>query len=175
MSKRSRTLFVLVLQSLLLVKELAISWVSCSVYIGVSMHAFSGQKSREGFVIHIELCWETSSYHRSCWLRCGQPPWVNQVHGWEASLQWCKGGEWYGKTLHGNNSLCSICTTLYLVCLLSPGLFPHDLPFIVAVSVGNLPLYKVPHWNMWSGYSSLGMTDKGTERTQVCREVRVVD
>lgn len=41
------TPFALVLQSLLLAKELAVSWVSCSMYIGASMHAFSGQKSRD--------------------------------------------------------------------------------------------------------------------------------
>lgn len=79
---------------------------------------------------------------------------------------------WNSKTLHENNSISCICTTLCLVCLLCRGLFPQDLPFIVAVSVGNLPL---PHWNMWSGCSSPGMTDKGTGRTQVCREVKAVD
>jgi len=64
----------------------------------------------------------------------------------------------------------------------------HDLPSTVAVSVGNLPLYrrkpqpllitkdnKVPHLNMSSGYSSLGMADKGAGRTEACREVRVME
>lgn len=138
-------------------------------------------------MIKAEHCWETSSYPESCWLWCGQPSWMSQVHGWEASLQWCKGGEWYSWISYGNNSLSCICTTLCTVRLLCPGpTSAHDLPFTVVVSVGNSPLHKikllliakdnkVPHINMWSSYSSLGITDKGAGRTEVCREMRVME
>lgn len=148
MSRRSMTLFVLGLQSLLLAKELTISWVICSVHIDVythtMKHAFAGQKGQEGLVIKAEHCWERSLYHKSCWLWSGQPSWTNQVHGWEASLQWCEGREWHSWIPYGNNSLSCICTTPCTVHLLCPGpTSAHDLPSTVALSVGSLPLYKI--------------------------------
>lgn len=46
--------------------------------------------------------------------------------------------------VRGPDSLSCICTTLCTVRLLCPGpASAHDLTFTVAVSVGNLPLYKI--------------------------------
>lgn len=150
-------------------------------------HALAGQKSKERV-----LCSRLNIADKHLHIMRAAGCDVGSFHEWtryvaEAFLQWCKGGEWSSWTPYGNNSLSCICTTLCTVHLLCPSpTSAHDLPFTVAVSAGKLRLYKikllliakdnkVPHLNMWSGYSSLGTTDTGAGRTEVCREVRVLE